>query len=152
MSKGRGNALLFRNCQGGEAIPTMAELISTYKLLTVWIPAGIFLDSLFQSLPIQCWYHLVGCALHNYVLTSVMQTSIMLRNTICPQRYTVLAVALFHTGVSRAQPVHASSNKAKAESLTEKQKLEEVESEGPAEHCQQPVILKKRRQRVNQRQ
>ena len=119
MSKGRGNTLLFRNCQGGEAIPTMAELISTYKLLTVWIPAGIFLDSLFQSLPIQCWYHLVGCALHNYVLTSVMQTSIMLRNTICPQRYTVLAVALFHTGVSRAQPVHASSNKAKAESLTE---------------------------------
>ena len=63
-----------------------------------------------------------------------MQTSIMLRNAICPQRYTVLAVALFHTGVSRAQPVHASSNKAKAESLTEKQKLEEVESEGPAEH------------------
>ena len=77
----------------------------------------------------------------------------------------VLAVSLFHVGVgqgcggassltvscwvSRAQPVHASANKVKAEAsrVGQKEKLEKVEYEGPAECSECLATLRKQRQR-----
>ena len=70
-----------------------------------------------------------------------------------PSTVAALVISSFHTGISRMQPVHPSTNKVKAERTRQSwakktQKPEKVESEGPVERSQCHAILRKWRQKL----
>ena len=97
-----------------------------------------------RLLMLQCLFS--GCGLHNYALTSVTWTSVMLWNAICPQRCSsVSALVLlfsFHTEASSQCMPAPTKQRRRARSV--KQKLEEVESEVPAECSQCLATVRER--------